>query len=120
MRRHAVSAARAPGLDRTRAGAGRPRRGGHGRHGPASAAQAPGPAERSNCLWRAGPADPRFRVVGRGGQLQALGAVDVVSAKEIQWRELGACRGLDPTIFYPDDDDDAADAKDVCAECGVR
>lgn len=33
---------------------------------------------------------------------------------------LGACRGLDPSIFYPDDDDEAEIAKDVCAECGVR
>jgi len=43
-----------------------------------------------------------------------------VAAKEIVWRELGACRGLEPSIFYPDDDDDALDAKEVCAECGVR
>jgi WhiB family transcriptional regulator, redox-sensing transcriptional regulator len=43
-----------------------------------------------------------------------------VVAKEIVWRELGACKGLDPTIFYPDDDSDAADAKSVCASCGVR
>lgn len=43
-----------------------------------------------------------------------------VSAKEIQWRQLGACRGLDPTIFYPEDDDDAPEAKSVCGACGVR
>ena len=43
-----------------------------------------------------------------------------MSVKDIMWRELGACRGLDPTIFYPDEDDDAADAKSVCAECRVR
>ncbi|MAT04483.1 MAG: WhiB family transcriptional regulator [Acidimicrobiaceae bacterium] len=33
---------------------------------------------------------------------------------------LGACRGLDPTIFYPDRDDDADVAKQVCAECSVQ
>lgn len=33
---------------------------------------------------------------------------------------LGACRGLDPTTFYPDDDDEAEIAKQVCAQCGVR
>jgi WhiB family redox-sensing transcriptional regulator len=33
---------------------------------------------------------------------------------------LGACRGLDADIFYPDDDDEALEAKSVCAECGVR
>ena len=43
-----------------------------------------------------------------------------MSAKQIQWRELGACRGLEPDIFYPDDDDDAVEAKSVCAQCGVR
>lgn len=33
---------------------------------------------------------------------------------------LGACRGLDASIFYPDREDDADAAKRVCAECGVR
>ena len=40
--------------------------------------------------------------------------------KDIVWRELGACRGLDPAIFHPDTDDDAEQAKAVCGECGVR
>ena len=44
----------------------------------------------------------------------------VVSAKEILWRELGACRGLEPSIFYPDDESEALDAKAVCGSCGVR
>jgi WhiB family transcriptional regulator, redox-sensing transcriptional regulator len=39
---------------------------------------------------------------------------------KIQWRELGACKGLDPGIFYPDETDEALDAKAVCGECGVR
>lgn len=43
-----------------------------------------------------------------------------MSAKEIQWRELGECRGLEPTIFYPDDEDEGLEAKEVCAQCGVR
>ena len=43
-----------------------------------------------------------------------------VSAKEIVWRQLGACRGLEPSVFYPDDEDEALEAKSVCAECGVR
>jgi WhiB family redox-sensing transcriptional regulator len=43
-----------------------------------------------------------------------------VSAKKIVWRELGACRGLEPGIFFPEDDDDAEDAKAVCATCNVR
>jgi len=38
------------------------------------------------------------------------------------WRSKAACRGLDPTIFYPDPDmdDDALPAKAVCDECLVR
>lgn len=40
--------------------------------------------------------------------------------QQIQWRELGACRGLEPAIFYPDDGDEALEAKSVCAGCGVR
>ena len=43
-----------------------------------------------------------------------------MSAKEIMWRELGACRGLEPSIFYPDDESEALDAKAVCDSCGVR
>lgn len=43
-----------------------------------------------------------------------------MSVQDIGWRELGACRGLDPGIFYPEEDEDASDAKAVCAECRVR
>jgi WhiB family transcriptional regulator, redox-sensing transcriptional regulator len=44
-----------------------------------------------------------------------LGAV-----KELAWRDLGACRGLEPAIFYPEDDAEAGDAKAVCSMCNVR
>jgi WhiB family redox-sensing transcriptional regulator len=43
-----------------------------------------------------------------------------VPVKDIVWRELGACRGLDPGIFYPETDDEADQAKTVCGECDVR
>ncbi len=43
-----------------------------------------------------------------------------MSANKIVWRELGACRGLEPSIFFPDDDDEATDAKEVCGGCNVR
>jgi WhiB family redox-sensing transcriptional regulator len=38
------------------------------------------------------------------------------------WRKRAACRGLDNEIFYPssDEDFDAAEAKEICAECPVR
>ena len=42
------------------------------------------------------------------------------SVLDMSWRDLGACRGLDPQIFYPETDDEADDAKSVCADCAVR
>jgi WhiB family transcriptional regulator, redox-sensing transcriptional regulator len=35
------------------------------------------------------------------------------------WRQRAACRGVDPDIFYPVSDEDAADAKAICAMCPV-
>lgn len=43
-----------------------------------------------------------------------------MTAQELEWRMLGACRGLDASIFYPDNDDDAEVAAQVCRECSVR
>lgn len=43
-----------------------------------------------------------------------------MSVKQVEWRKLGACRGLEAGIFYPDDDDEAEEAKSVCDGCGVR
>lgn len=38
-----------------------------------------------------------------------------------KWRARGACRGTEPSIFYPEDDEDPAiDAKEICAGCDVR
>lgn len=36
------------------------------------------------------------------------------------WRQQAACLGLDPDIFYPVSDDEAEDAKAICAHCPVR
>ncbi len=41
-------------------------------------------------------------------------------AETLVWRDRGACRGLDPGVFYPETDEDAEMAKAVCAECDVR
>ncbi len=43
-----------------------------------------------------------------------------MSAHELEWRMLGACRGLDAGIFYPDNEDEAETAKQVCAQCSVQ
>ncbi len=37
------------------------------------------------------------------------------------WRDKGRCRGVDPDVFYPLDDDACeAAAKMICAGCAVR
>ena len=37
-----------------------------------------------------------------------------------EWLAESACKGLDPTIFYPATDEEAEDAKAVCAVCPVQ
>lgn len=36
------------------------------------------------------------------------------------WVHVAACRGLDPTIFYPATDEEAEEAKGICAVCPVQ
>lgn len=36
------------------------------------------------------------------------------------WTARAACHGLDPRIFFPESEDQAGPAKDVCASCAVR
>ena len=36
------------------------------------------------------------------------------------WRQHAACRGIDPDIFYPAEDEEADVAKEVCAQCSVH
>jgi len=36
------------------------------------------------------------------------------------WRDEAACLGLDATIFYPADDDEAEEARVVCEQCAVQ
>lgn len=38
----------------------------------------------------------------------------------LTWRQHAACRGLDPDIFYPATDEEAAVAKAVCEVCSIR
>ena len=40
--------------------------------------------------------------------------------RDLAWRDRGACRGLDPEIFYPESDDETIDAKSVCFQCIVQ
>ena len=43
-----------------------------------------------------------------------------MSGPEISWRQRGACHGLDPSIFFPDPEENAEEAKSICAICSVR
>ncbi len=43
-----------------------------------------------------------------------------MSLQELKWWDLGACRGLDASMFYPDDDEGAEIAKAVCSGCQVQ
>jgi WhiB family redox-sensing transcriptional regulator len=36
------------------------------------------------------------------------------------WRQNAACRGLDPEIFYPGEEEDPSAAKAVCGQCHVQ
>jgi WhiB family transcriptional regulator, redox-sensing transcriptional regulator len=36
------------------------------------------------------------------------------------WRTLGACRGLDPSVFFPESEELAEEAKEICVDCDVR
>ena len=36
------------------------------------------------------------------------------------WRQQARCRGVDPEIFHPGDEDDPSAAKEICAVCPVR
>lgn len=37
-----------------------------------------------------------------------------------EWRTQAACRGLDPDLFFPDDDHGAELAKELCRHCDVQ
>lgn len=36
------------------------------------------------------------------------------------WSNKAACKGLDPSIFYPPSDEEADEAKAICAVCPVQ
>jgi WhiB family redox-sensing transcriptional regulator len=36
------------------------------------------------------------------------------------WRKRASCQGIDPEIFFPVSDEDAEEAKVICAVCPVR
>ena len=45
---------------------------------------------------------------------------EVITPMNLSWRQRAACRGVDPDVFYPVSDEDAEEAKEICAQCAVR
>lgn len=43
-----------------------------------------------------------------------------INQVSLSWRARGACGGLDPSIFFPESDELADEAKSICGECSVR
>jgi len=39
---------------------------------------------------------------------------------DLSWRKRGACRGLDPEVFYPTSEEETGDAKSICGTCAVQ
>lgn len=39
---------------------------------------------------------------------------------DLTWKSNGACRWVDPELFYPVSESEAGPAKEVCGACGVR
>src|SRR5262249_3382053 len=61
--------------------------------------------------WTLSPASRRRGVARRRG----------AEAMNLAWRQQARCRGVDPATFYPvSDEDEALDAKEICATCPVR
>jgi WhiB family transcriptional regulator, redox-sensing transcriptional regulator len=46
--------------------------------------------------------------------------MDTKDTKIPAWRQRAACRGVDPDIFYPVSDEEAEDAKAICAICPAQ
>ena len=39
---------------------------------------------------------------------------------DVRWRDDAACRGIDTDVFFPVTDEEAEEAKAICASCPVR
>src|SRR5204863_7478075 len=88
-------------------------------------------AARPPPFWAAGRVSRHRSAGGRRGPIVSgtgSGAapahhgegVPMQSGSTTSWRELGRCKGEDPELFYPEDDEDlGVNAKAICAMCLV-
>jgi WhiB family redox-sensing transcriptional regulator len=58
--------------------------------------------------------------VSKPGLFDETTEMDTKATKISVWRQRAACRGVDPDIFYPVSDEEADDAKAICAICPVQ
>lgn len=47
-------------------------------------------------------------------------SIQQINPQDAKWWDLGACKGLEASIFYPDDELEAQAAKTVCEGCAVQ
>jgi WhiB family redox-sensing transcriptional regulator len=46
--------------------------------------------------------------------------MSIATATRPAWHQHGACRGADPSLFFPEQGESVKEAKAVCARCPVR
>jgi WhiB family redox-sensing transcriptional regulator len=44
----------------------------------------------------------------------------MVERSSTSWQQAARCRGIDPDVFHPQSDEEADEAKAICASCPVR
>lgn len=49
-----------------------------------------------------------------------MSAQSTYSVDSMWWQDFGACRGVDPSLFFPEKGESASEAKEVCKGCIVR
>ena len=47
-------------------------------------------------------------------------AAHSIGSAEPAWRQAARCRGVDPEVFYPTEEDEGLEAKEICTLCPVR
>jgi WhiB family transcriptional regulator, redox-sensing transcriptional regulator len=46
--------------------------------------------------------------------------LSMVERSSTSWQQAARCRGIDPDVFHPQSDEEADEAKAICASCPVR
>ena len=46
--------------------------------------------------------------------------LSMVERSSTSWQQAARCRGIDPDVFHPQSNEEADEAKAICASCPVR